>query len=155
MKLAEGDAAADRFDVARRVALLAKRAMGRVNDNQFKREILERNKEIERQKKRYAAVAEALKKIAANPADADANLALGRWHCFVKGNWEKGLPMLVKGKDADLSAAAKQDLAGPKDPKAQMDLGDAWWALSEKEPAPGKAALQARPCDGTTRRCPN
>ena len=130
--------------------------MGKVNDSQFKREILERNKEIERQKKRYDAVGEAMKKTAANPADADANLALGRWHCFVKGNWEKGLPMLVKGKDADLSAAAKQDLAGPKDAKSQMDLGDAWWALAEKEPAPGKAAVQARQRrDGTTRRCPN
>ncbi len=142
--LAEAAAADERFDVANRLAKLANRAALRVNDYQFKREMQDRNKEIERLKQKFAVVAEAMKKVAANPSDADANLAVGRWTCFVEGKWKKGLPLLAKGKDAALSAVAKQDLADPKDPKAQMDLGDAWWTLSEKEPSPGKAALQAR-----------
>ena len=106
--------------------------------------MLDGNKEIERLKKRYDAVGKAMKRLAADPADADANLAVGRWHCFIKGNWETGLPLLAKGKDPDLSAVAKQDLAAPKDPKAQMNLGDAWWTLAEKEVAPTKTAVQSR-----------
>ena len=144
MTLAEAAADADRFEVAGRLAKAAIRAAGSGNDNLLKREMFDRNKEIERLTKRYAAVGESLKKAAADASDADANLAAGRWQCFVKGNWDKGIPLLAKGKDADLSAVAKQDLADPNDPKAQMDLGDAWWTLSEKEPAAGKAFMQAR-----------
>ena len=155
MTLAEAAVAAERFDVASRLAKLANRATARVNDNQFKREMFERNREIERLKKRYAAIGETLKKVAANPADADANLAAGRWHCFVKGDWEKGLPMLAKGKDADLSAVAKQDLADPKDPKAQMASATPGGRCPIRSLPRARRPCKPEPCDGTTRRCPN
>lgn len=144
LTLAEAAADADRFDVASNLAKVANRAAAKTGDSQLKRESLDRSKEIERLRKIYAAVEESLQKAAADPSDADADLAAGRWHCFIRGNWDKGLPLLAKGKDGALSAVAKQDLADPKDAKEQTGLGDAWWTLAEKEPVPDKAPMFAR-----------
>ena len=46
----------------------------------------------------------------ANPGDTAAHLALGRYFCLVKGDWEAGLPHLAQGDDPDLKALAEEDL---------------------------------------------
>ena len=33
-----------------------------------------------------------------------ANLTVGKYYCFQKGDWEKGLPMLALGQDETLKA---------------------------------------------------
>ena len=42
--------------------------------------------------------------------DPAANREMGRYFCLVKGNWERGLPMLVVGNDKDYLDLAKRDL---------------------------------------------
>ncbi len=73
-----------------------------------------------------------------NPTDPQANLAVGKHLCFVKGDWEQGVPMLALCGDAGLKAAAEKDIAAAdkdadKNFKAKLSAGDAWWDLSEKE----------------------
>ena len=48
----------------------------------------------------------ALATLKTNPTDPEANLVVGKYHCFVKDEWEKGLPMLLKGNDAALKELA-------------------------------------------------
>jgi WD40 repeat protein len=71
--------------------------------------------------------------LAKNANDPDANVEMGKYYCLIKGNWEKGLPMLLKGQDKVYTDLAKRDLAGPKDTHEQLDLGDDYATLAENE----------------------
>ncbi len=144
LKLAGAATAREDFDAAARFAKLAVSAAHRVKDPAFSRDVLTRDREIERLKNRYAVVAKAVETLNGDAENADANLAVGQWQCLVKGNWGKGLPYLAKGSREDLAALAKRELAKPAGAKEQVALADAWWALAEKDSALGKTALQAR-----------
>ena len=52
-----------------------------------------------------------------DPTNPAANLAAGRHLCLVQGDWDRGLPMLALGSDAELKAAATKDLAGAARPR--------------------------------------
>ena len=58
----------------------------------------------------YEAVKAAQLTLEKTPDNPAANLVLGKYFSFVKGDWAKGVPMLALGKDEDFSALAKQDL---------------------------------------------
>lgn len=49
-----------------------------------------------------------------DPANPEANLAVGRWYCFSNDDWEDGLPLLAAGSDANLKAVATGDLSQPE-----------------------------------------
>ena len=98
--------------------------------------------EIEQMATKYTAVQKAIEALATDPADADANLTAGKWYCFIKGNWEKGLPFLAKSGHKDFSDLAKQELGKPSGSKSCVALADGWWALSEKEHSSLKPAYQ-------------
>ena len=79
--------------------------------------------------KRSTKATEALATLENNPDDPDANLIAGRFLCFLKGEWEQGLPMLAKGSDAELKAMANSEFADRPDALA---LGDSWWSFSDR-----------------------
>ncbi len=79
------------------------------------------------------------------PDDPALNLSVGRFVTFYKGDWTLGLPMLAKASDPKLSHAAKLDLAGATETKAQMAIGDQWWGLAVDNDQPiERRALQER-----------
>jgi hypothetical protein len=88
--------------------------------------------------------AAALKTLEANPADPDANLAVGRYVCFRRGDWQKGLPMLARGSDAALKGLAIEELKNPLEPAGQVALGDGWWDWAEKAAGREQTQLRAR-----------
>ncbi len=61
-----------------------------------------------------------------NAKDPGANLTAGKYTCFSKGDWKKGLSMLAVGGDPLLRALAERDLKGPATPEEKASLGDAW-----------------------------
>ena len=63
----------------------------------------------------------------------DANLTVGRYLCFTRGDFDKGVAMLAKGSDDALKTLASADIAKPTTSDAQKGLGDQWWDLSLKE----------------------
>jgi hypothetical protein len=67
-----------------------------------------------------------------NSADEAANLAVGQFYCFHKGDWDKGLPLLARAGDEGLAALAKEDVQRPKEAAAQVKLAQAWEARAEK-----------------------
>jgi S1-C subfamily serine protease len=79
----------------------------------------------------YDKVKSALAKLKEAPHDAEANLAAGKYHCFVLKEWDKGLPMLAKGSDAALKSVAGKELAIPASGQQRMGVGDEWWQLAE------------------------
>lgn len=80
----------------------------------------------------WSEAASALKVLKNKPDDPAANLAVGTYQCFDKGNWKSGLPLLAKSSDTQVSNLASRDLVGAQDPAAQLKLGDAWWELAER-----------------------
>ena len=66
------------------------------------------------------------------PGDTEANLTVGKYECFSKGKWDKGLPMLAKSNDDTLKSLAARDIAGADSSTEQMKLGDAWWNISKE-----------------------
>jgi hypothetical protein len=80
-----------------------------------------------------------------NPDDPAANLAVGRYLCLVKHDWDAALPLLVKGASGPLKEAVDKDLkAAEGDDAAQLDAADAWYDLASRSSAEVKASLQVR-----------
>jgi hypothetical protein len=84
-------------------------------------------------KKSYNALKAAESTLKNAPDSPAANFTVGEFLCLSKGEWEKGLPMLAKGSDAKVRAAAQEDLKNPTDALAMVKIGDGWWALASQE----------------------
>lgn len=82
--------------------------------------------------------------LATTPGDPAANLEVGQFECFFKGNWEAGLPLLVKGSDESLRALAQKDVGAPTASQDQIALADGWWARAEKESGVARQRIRER-----------
>ena len=136
--------AEDRFDLAKQGADIAA-ACGRKSTNTalaaqavgFIRVV--RDAEAD-----YAQVKKFLATLAADPKDPQANLAVGKYRCFTKGQWDCGLAMLAASNDSDLKGVAAKELAQPQAAEDQAALADAWWDLSAKQTVRFRIAMRTR-----------
>ncbi len=121
--------AADRFDLAKRAIVAAIKL--KVDPALHKQSVAHQKEvgEVESEFHRLKASRDALE---ANPDDLDANLAVGKFDCLVKGDFANGLPLLVKGSDKALADLAKLDLAQSVDAAEQVQVADGWWATGKK-----------------------
>ncbi len=74
--------------------------------------------------------------LAVNADDPESNLTLGRYLCFVRGEWDRGLACLMKGADIGLRDLAKKELEKGPSAEALADLAESWWNLAQKEKNP-------------------
>ncbi len=80
--------------------------------------------------------------LADKPDDPEANFAAGEYLCFVKGDWEMGLPYLAKGTNAELKALAEREIALPPTKTARkIELADDWWDLAQTAKGSKKDAI--------------
>jgi hypothetical protein len=121
----------DRYDVARTLAAEVASLAGRVNDPALKAQVAGCVADVRRCEAAYNEAQTARKTLEKNPNDPAANLALGRYLCFSKGDWEKGLPRLANGSDAKLKALALAERTPPEDAARQKDLGDDWYDYAQ------------------------
>lgn len=85
--------------------------------------------------KLFVEYGEALTQLKSQPDDAAANTVAAKYLCFVRGEWQKGLPVLAKSdidglRDvaaAELALVAKNNL----EPKQQLELAGKWWSASD------------------------
>ena len=141
------DAALDeeQFDVAVDVAAEVYRACSKSCGKEFRKQALQRRKDVEDLAQRWKQIKQARAKLETSPDDPQANLMLGKYLCFEMGDWQQGLPHLAKGDDAELKQLAARDTSlPPADPNEQAKLGDAWWDLAQSRKGEEKAALAAR-----------
>lgn len=92
--------------------------------------IRKRRDEVLTLQKHFARWQPFADRLAKDASDAEANAEMGKYHALIKGNWELGLPLLAKGNDTGLKAAASLDMADPKDPALQSSVGAKWQALA-------------------------
>lgn len=78
----------------------------------------------------YLLVKPSLATLEKTPADPAANLAAGKYYCFILGDWDKGLPLLALCSDGQLQALAAEEVSPSANP---VEVGDRWWDLAEHE----------------------
>jgi|SRR5579862_1774896 len=133
LKLLDPALAADDYDAADKELAAAGQTAKRANIPALLARVAARGKELSEIKARFEKVKKSLDTLIKDPENPAANLEVGLFLVFTKKNWEEGLPLLAKGSDLGLKAAANKDLAHPSEPGALVEAGDAWWELSEKE----------------------
>jgi hypothetical protein len=135
---------ADQYETALRLCEAARSSAQRAKLYPLAKELTARIEEINRQQLLSEEYRKALSVLDAKPTDPAANLAAG-WHlCFVKGNWDRGVPMLALGSDEALRAAAIKDLRGANSADEQAVIGDAWWDLAETRQGEERDTLRLR-----------
>lgn len=144
LKLADAAVIVDDYDAARKACDAASALFKKIRDLPGVQRAEAQGKEIADLKGRHDRVRKARETITKTPDDPAANLALGQFHCFIKGDWETGLPQLSAGSDAALRTLAAKDLAGPSTPLDQSVVGDGWWDLAEKETGRSRRHLRDR-----------
>lgn len=105
--------------------------------------LLKRAKEIGALKAAADHYAMLVEKLKATPNDPGANLAAGHFLCFVRNDWQHGLPLLAKGGDPALKALAVRELRNPADADGRIALADAWWAYAEGRPASERPIIES------------
>lgn len=93
-------------------------------------------KELPELRKENEGYAKAELTLSVNAGDPEANLLYGRYLCFVKGDWEKGLPCLAKTTVPGLAEAARKEIEKPATPESQVFAGEAWASLGDGEKQP-------------------
>jgi hypothetical protein len=90
--------------------------------------IRKRLDEVKALQKEYARWEPFAQKLAKNPDDAEANGELGFYQALVKGNWDKGLPMLGRGESRP-AKLARQEIAA-KSAADVFEVAEGWEAFS-------------------------
>lgn len=126
--------AAERIDVAFKLATLAYRICQRSEGKPYRQEANDLRLAIQERYQLEQATFEALAVLKGRPEDPVANDCVGRWYCVVKGEWHQGLTHLAKSSDAALRSLAQEDLAqAPDQPQAMLQLADRWWLCSKRQ----------------------
>ncbi len=145
---------ADRYDIAN--ALLdyaegtckkAKPVKDQIDENDLTRlraRVTDCKKKIQEIEKEFEGAKEARGTLETKPDDKGANLTWGKYLCAIKGDWDKGLPMLEKSEDKEFAPAAKKDIAKPSGGDDQVKTGDEWWGLAEKEQGMARQQMKKR-----------
>jgi hypothetical protein len=133
LRLSEDALAADDLKVALQASKDAASIAKQAGDLAASDEASALGKEIQALQPEADRFAKAQRVLASTPADPAANFDAGRYLCLVKGRWEEGLPLLVRGADETFRKLAQQETARTEETAGRKALGDGWWAVSQKE----------------------
>ncbi len=135
---------ADELSVAEKLALLAQAVAVKIRDVELRKVATARLADVKKMEQLWKEARRAVAVLEKDPLDAAANLTYGSYLCLTHGDWTQGLPLLAKGGEGKLSAAARLDLQPAGDPAAQVAVGDTWWHLASDEKGIGKIFLFER-----------
>jgi formylglycine-generating enzyme required for sulfatase activity len=125
--------AADRLDLAQTLATALGRVSAREAAKPFRVEIRRQRDELERLRRYWPEVQEALQTLQQQPGDAEANELLGQWTCLIKWDWPRGVPYLVRAGNEELKIiAALEQQAATAEPREHVRLGDAWGEYAKR-----------------------
>ncbi|MCP4887037.1 MAG: DUF1559 domain-containing protein [Planctomycetaceae bacterium] len=122
----------DRYVDASTVARYSFRLIDEDRDEDLPKNLTKLRGLLGQAKRDFDAASKSLAAYRLDPADGEAAADVGRFLCFIKGDWQRGLPLLAEGGSEPLQAIATRDLQGATDQSNQVALGDAWWDLAEK-----------------------
>lgn len=124
--------AKDRFETAQRIRTLTYSIATKTRDKELVKQLRIKKIEIKSLAKEFEGVKVALATLETNPTDPKANLTVGKYRSFIKGDWKAGIPMLVLGNDEIIKSLAMVEMAMPETAAEQLKLGNDWWVLSMK-----------------------
>jgi len=132
LKLVDQAVAAGRYPRASSILTLANTQLTRITSGPLLKEVRARLPAIKEWLDEWQSAQEAIAAMKTTPEDAPARLALGRYLCVVRTQWEDGLPHLAAGSDPAWNAAAKLDIEAQADATLAEKAADAWWDIGEK-----------------------
>jgi hypothetical protein len=128
--------ARDDYAVAKEMVNVGIAAARRTNNRQSAMELLRIKQELDRMAAAYAAVQSAIAEVGDPTKDATVSEQAGKFYCFFKGDWQRGLPFLARSPDPQLRGLSQSDLAAPVDHDKQIRLADGWFDLAEQLRSP-------------------
>ncbi|MCS7470356.1 DUF1559 domain-containing protein [Stieleria sp. ICT_E10.1] len=120
------------YMLASSVTRIANRFTGSNREDKVSRLLTRLRTQLGAAKREYDNSVDDLERFRNNPDDVAAGAAFGSFLCFIKGDWQTGLPLVADGTGGDLVEVAKMDLRGASRAIDQVALGDAWWELSRR-----------------------
>lgn len=144
LKLAGDAAAAEEYAAAKEIASLSLGLAKPSRDNSVVKRATEQQAKFTALLKQFQLAEEAQKKLTSGAADSEAEETVGRYLCLIRQNWDKGLPHLAKGTDAELKTAAAFDMQTTPDAVAQAGTAEAWWNVVDKRKGSDKQQLMPR-----------
>ena len=142
MELINKAIAADNLTLAKYLGTPMLAAARKARDGSLIKHVADLNAKVAEVAKAAAELKPSLTTLDTNATDAAGNLAAGKYHCFMRGDWPKGLPMLALGNDSAIRGLAIKELRGVSTPNDEVALADGWWVLAEAETGIAKAQLQ-------------
>lgn len=130
---AEQAIADEQFESARQLGQLAADASQKLDDRDLSDRITALASALTAAEAEHRRIAPMRAVLAKRPDDPAANAAVGRYYCFVKHDWPRGLAMLAKGNDAVLKMLAQKELSAPADASRQLGLADSWWEYADSQ----------------------
>ncbi len=134
----------DDYVAAGQLVEAAKSAAGAARDRDLARRLGRIGGDVRRISEAYTAIKPSLALLTEKPADPDANAAVGKFYCLLKGEWGKGIPLLALGSDPALQVPARKELEEIASAEELVDLGDLWWKLAEQAEEQHRDALRGR-----------
>ena len=134
----------DSFTVADQLGKLALAEARKAGEKELATQAQGKVTEVAELAKGYEDVKAAKATLEKTPDDPEADLVIGKYLCFAKGDWEKGLPMLALGKDEGLKILAQKEVQGAASSSEQAKLGDGWWNVAENEKGSAKKQIHGR-----------
>lgn len=132
LSLAADAAEADLYDPAGKAAEQAGKIAAGTKNAELAERAKQKTAEIKAKSTEFGKARSFIKVLEEKPDDPAANLAVGKYLCFVKGDWQRGLPCLAKGSDDALKKlASKEDLVGAGGSglaaEIRLELAEDWW----------------------------
>src|SRR5712692_4684344 len=128
---------ADKYDAANALLVLAdetrKKAKPGEDQKELETKVAAEKRKVQEVQKEFDEAKAARETLDTKPDDKEANLTWGKFVCTVKGQWDKGLPMLEKSGDEKWAPNAKMDLEKPTSGDLQVKVGDKWWDMADPE----------------------
>lgn len=125
--------AADRFEIAKPLGELALVLAKKENDAASASDLQRKLSELAQSEQAFSAAKDALAVLKETPKDPAASAAVGKYLCFFKGEWDRGLPMLAIGNDPNLQLMAKTEIARVTTSDRMINLADAWFDYAKKQ----------------------
>ena len=123
---------AEAFEAATEILDTIRTAARRLNDNGLKSLTNRLGNQLGYDVRALQQAEAARSVLSTSPADTAANLAVGKYLCFSRDDWEHGLVHLGVGTDG-LAELAQRDRQAPEQPELRLQLARDWhsWADSK------------------------
>lgn len=137
----------ERYQVAQDLCDVATSVARTLRESDWIRRLQATKRNIGKMEADFRGAEKARRTLQTNPDDGGSLRVLGRYLCFLRDDWDEGLPLLARCPEETISAAAKAELGGiGNDPRKMLAVAELWIAAAEEnskedEKGSGKRAL--------------